>query len=543
VSAEIRADAPELSALIAHWLEAGAVTPEALDRARGAAERSGGRIDQVTNRLGLVSDEAFAEGWAAVTGWPLAEDFPAAPIELPSVPNRFLIHARLVVLASSETSLVVATGDPLDRFSLRALGLKTGRTIEPRIARPATLQLALDRLAALASSPSTEPQVGLASDVDRLRDLASDAPAIRAIETTIDRAVEAGASDIHVLPTAEGARLRVRVDGVLRDLAVLPRDLAAAFVSRLKVMAQLDIAESRLPQDGRLRVPHRGVELDLRMATVPQVHGEGAVLRVLHRARATPELEALGLPEEVLSGLARIIASPNGLLLVTGPTGSGKTTTLYATLGRLARPDRNIITVEDPVEHGLDGAAQIQVDRRIGFDFAQALRAVLRHDPDVVMIGEIRDGETAAIAVRAALTGHLVLATVHTSSAADAIPRLIDMGIEPWLLGSTLRGAMAQRLLRRLCGRCRVPAATGFGFAAVGCPSCLGSGYRGRVAIGEFVEAEALQRPDGSDTVPLRLAPHRTLQDDARRRVAAGETSAQEVERVLGLSVDEGVGR
>jgi general secretion pathway protein E len=401
----------------------------------------------------------------------------------------------------------------------------------PHVARPAELQLALSRIDDPAEGREAEAvSAGTSSDVDRLRDLASDAPAIRAIELLVERAVEARASDIHVLPTVTHGRLRIRVDGVLQDVSSVPRDLCAALTSRLKVMAGLDIAETRLPQDGRLRLPHRGQELDLRMATVPQVHGEGVVLRVLHRAKATPNLEDLALPGQVLEPLERILATPNGLLLVTGPTGSGKTTTLYAALKRLARPDRNIVTVEDPVEHELEGVAQIQVDRRIGFDFAQALRSVLRHDPDVVMIGEIRDGESAAIAVRAALTGHLVLATIHTNSAAAAIPRLVDMGIEPWILASTLRGAMAQRLLRRLCPRCR----------GGGCGDCGSSGFRGRIAVGEFVSINGARTQDGAPAgggAPLSLtglAPRVTLYEDAMARVAAGETSAEEVARVLG---------
>jgi len=552
-----------LEALIAIWREQGTLAEDNLERGRGAASASGERLDRALSKLGLVSDAAFAAGWSAVTAWPLVEAWPSEPISVPGVPDRFLVRSGLVPLGIEDRILRLAVADPLDAFSLAAVSAKTGLTVAPHIAKPAELQAALEKIDAASGAVAglDESFGGLASDVDRLRDLASEAPAIRAIETMIERAVDIGASDIHVLPTVNGGRVRIRVDGVLRDIASWTRDLTATVTSRLKVMAGLDIAEARLPQDGRLRVPHRGVELDLRVATIPHVHGEGVVLRVLHRARATPDLGSLALSPEVLAGLERVIAASNGLLLVTGPTGSGKTTTLYATLQRLARPDRNIITVEDPVEHTLDGAAQVQIDRRIGFDFAQALRSVLRHDPDVVMIGEIRDGETAAIAVRAALTGHLVLATVHTNSAIAAVPRLVDMGVEPWLLASTLRGAMAQRLLRRLCPSCRVTSAAQYDqflhlagaralrceavFEPAGCPQCSGTGYRGRIAVGEFVAAApalvaAIGERANGQALEEAAPPYLHLLDDALRRVVAGETSLSEVTRVLGDTIVEG---
>lgn len=552
-----RPEVAQLDRLVSLWLEKGALQEDNLERGKSASKVSGERIDRVLNKLGLISDSHFADGWAEVLGWQVTQKFPDPPLLIPGLPTRFLVKAGLVPIRQEDNALVIAVSDPLDTFSLAAIAAKSGLAVIPQIARPAELMNAVEQIALLETDFEKEfgSGNGLASDIDRLRDLASEAPAIRAIETMIDRAVDAGASDIHILPTAIGGRVRVRVDGVLRDQSSWPKELALAVTSRLKVMAGLDIAESRLPQDGRLRAPHRGVEVDFRMATIPHVHGEGVVLRVLHRARATPDLDTLGLSAEVLAGLERLISSPNGLLLVTGPTGSGKTTTLYATLQRLARPDRNIVTVEDPVEHAIDGTAQVQIDRRIGFDFAQALRSVLRHDPDVVMIGEIRDTETASIAVRAALTGHLVLATIHTNSALDAIPRLIDMGVEPWLLASTLRGCMAQRLLRRLCPHCKRPSQEApeesetkinhglpkceTVFESVGCPECSGTGYRGRIAVGEFVPATTKLSAGiagGATGEALKLvAPaYVSLVDDGLARVAAGEASLAEVERVLG---------
>lgn len=549
---------PEIERLIALWLEQGALQPENLERGRSAALGSGERLDRVLSKLGLVSDDHFATGWGRILGMGVAELLPEQPFDLPGVPIRFLSKAGIYPIRPDGEAVVVAVSDPLDGFSLQAIAAKSGLTIIPEIARPSELLNAIERMTTIEAALSDGASgSGLASDVDRLRDLASDAPAIRAIEAMIGRAVDAGASDIHVLPSATGGRVRVRVDGVLRDQSSWPKDLTLAVISRLKVMAGLDIAESRLPQDGRLRAPYRGVEIDFRMATIPHIHGEGVVLRVLHRARATPDLRSLQLPAEVLSGLEKVVASPNGLLLVTGPTGSGKTTTLYATLQKLARPDRNIITVEDPVEHAIEGTAQVQVDRKIGFDFAQALRSILRHDPDVVMIGEIRDAETASIAVRAALTGHLVLATVHTNSALDAVPRLMDMGIEPWLLASTFRGSMAQRLLRRLCPGCKRPSSEGLErfraicqsqnkqfnceslFEAVGCLDCAGTGYRGRVAVGEFVPScsaltNAISAGASGDALATVAPQYTPLFQDGLARASSGEVSFDELERVLG---------
>ncbi|MDQ0473534.1 GspE/PulE family protein [Labrys wisconsinensis] len=550
--AETAAESPPLQRLVDHWLDSGALTHDALERGKRAAEASGERLDRALNKLGLVSDDAFVSGWAATSGLPVLTAWPAEPVSVPDLPARFLARAGLLPLGVEDGVLHLAILDPLDQFSLSACAAKTGLTVSPCLARPAELQARLSLIATAEPGAASEGK-GLASDIDRLRDLASDAPAVRAVEMLVDRAVELGASDIHILPTVTGARVRVRVDGVLRDLPGWPKELALAVTSRLKVMAGLDIAETRLPQDGRVRLPHRGVEIDLRLATIAQLHGEGVVLRVLHRARATPDLSSLGLPGHVVAGLERIIAAPNGLVLVTGPTGSGKTTTLYATLQRLARPDRNIVTVEDPVEHALEGAAQVQVDRRIGFDFAVALRSVLRHDPDVVMIGEIRDAETASIALRAALTGHLVLATVHTNSALAAIPRLIDMGIEPWLVASTLRATMAQRLVRRLCPACRRPRAAeelalpaGLRCEAVhdavGCPACEQTGYRGRVSIGEFAActprlAEAIARGADERGLAALIPDYRPLARDGFARIETGETSLAEIERVLGDNV------
>lgn len=438
------------------------------------------------------------------------------------------------------------------------------------LARPGELRAVINRLYGevdgQATSDETVPTVALVDDVERLRDMASDAPVIRIVNDIIDRAIEVGASDIHLVASDIGTRVRLRIDGMLQDEAPPPPSLHAAIISRIKIMASLDIAERRLPQDGRIRISWRGREVDLRIATMPHLQGEGIVLRVLDRASVSLDLESLGFSAPLLRSLRATLREPHGILLVTGPTGSGKTTTLYAGIREISTPDRNIITVEDPVEYRLTGVNQIQVNRRIGLDFASSLRAVLRQDPDIIMIGEIRDAETAAIANQAALTGHLVLATIHTNSAAASLPRLIDMGVEPYLLASTLRGAMAQRLVRRLCPHCsqegqldhesalrlvqqaRLPAIEADLLLRnmrqpSGCIACSGTGYRGRVAIGELmVMSDDVRRQllAGAGQIQIEdaslVAGRATMMADALSKVRDGVTSLEEALRVVGAT-------
>lgn len=393
--------------------------------------------------------------------------------------------------------------------------------------------------------------------VEDLLDSQDDAPVIRLINALFTQALREGASDIHVEPFETRSVVRLRIDGTLRDLIEPARALHAAIVSRIKIMSQLDIAEKRLPQDGRITLRIAGKPVDVRVSTIPTVHGERVVLRLLDKQAGRLDLARLGMDEATLAHMDRLIREPHGIVLVTGPTGSGKTTTLYAALSRLDATAQNIMTVEDPIEYDLDGISQTQINTRIEMSFARALRTILRQDPDVVMIGEIRDLETAQIAVQASLTGHLVFATLHTNDAVSAVTRLVDMGVEPFLLASSLIGVGAQRLVRRLCLECRQPFAAdaaqlstlGFSptdasrnttlYSAAGCPACNHSGYRGRTGIYELLTVDQdLRRLVHDRASEQVLREHvvsrgmRSLRDDGLRLAVQGVTSLEEVVRV-----------
>ena len=383
---------------------------------------------------------------------------------------------------------------------------------------------------------------------------------MRLVHQLVGQAVEQGASDLHLTPDGEDLRVRFRVDGVLRDIATVPRRLAGGVVSRLKIMAELDIAERRVPQDGRVGLTVDGHRVDLRVVTVPTVRGEGVVMRILDKGAVVMDLAELGMAEAELTRFRRSYTQSHGAVLVTGPTGSGKSTTLYAALDSVNTPDKHIITIEDPVEYQIDGITQIQVNTRAGLQFSTGLRAIVRADPDVIMVGEIRDRETAQIAIEAALTGHLVLSTLHTNDAATSITRLIEMGIEPFLVASALDCVVAQRLVRVLCPHCKrrviLPMATlreygysaGFdveGYEPVGCKHCGGSGYRGRTGIYEVMKispemrALALERRSSDEILEMAVVQgmHR-LKDDGLDKVKQGRTSMAEIARVVNAGSD-----
>jgi general secretion pathway protein E len=374
--------------------------------------------------------------------------------------------------------------------------------------------------------------------VEDLLEAADDAPIIRMLNALLTQAAKDGASDIHIEPYERSSSVRFRVDGTLREVVQPNRALHAALISRLKIMAELDIAEKRLPQDGRISLRIGGRAIDVRVSTLPSSHGERAVLRLLDKTESRFTLEGLGMDGEVLSAFARLIQQPHGIVLVTGPTGSGKTTTLYASLGRVDTATTNVLTVEDPVEYELPGIGQTQVNPKIDLSFGKALRAILRQDPDVIMIGEIRDFETAQIAIQASLTGHLVLATVHTNDAVSSVTRLVDMGVEPYLLSSSLLGALAQRLVRKLCPVCKRRDEHGH-WHPVGCPACGGTGYRGRTGVYELMVADDALRglvhsraPESALLAAAQRGGLRSMREDGERLVSAGLTSLEEVIRV-----------
>jgi general secretion pathway protein E len=493
----------------------GKLSSAGLDRAlrlRGAGNE---HFLALLTKLGLVSERDVAEALAARLGLAIVTqaDVPELALLEDQLGANFLRHAKIVPLADEAQSVTLAMADPLDEVTIRAIELRTRKRVVPVIATLSDIEAAHERLypaARAASEPGTEA-ADAHHDVERLKDLASGAPVIRLANSLIARAVEMRASDIHIEPREHRLAIRYRIDGALQDMEAPQHALGPALVSRLKIMARLDIAERRLPQDGRIRIPVRGRQIDMRVSTVPTIHGENVVLRVLDRASIELEFAKLGFDAGLERRFLDLVDQPNGILLVTGPTGSGKTTTLYTSLRHLNVPDKKLFTVEDPVEYQLDGVSQIEIKPQIGLSFAHILRSILRQDPDIIMIGEIRDVETAEIAIQAALTGHLVLSTLHTNSAAGTVTRLLDMGVPDYLLTSTINGILAQRLVRRLCMSCReayqpLPeflVQLGLGHDAAkgaalhrgrGCVRCNGTGFHGRVCVVELMPISAAIR-------------------------------------------------
>ena len=484
----------------------------AIERGRRVAEDTGQRLDKVLLQLGLVSERGLADAYATLLDLPVAgaDRYPAEqPLFVEELPARFLRNARAIPMAIDGDSLVAAVVDPLDRFIPAAISAAVEMNVRLQVAVPIELDAALKRLYPDEATVAADDAEGdpHEEDTERLKDMASEAPVIRLVNQILSRAVETQASDIHIEPFEDRLRVRYRRDGILHEADNPPHNLAAAITSRVKIMAKLDIAERRLPQDGRIRLAVRGQEIDFRVSTVPSLYGETVVLRILDRTAVEFDYSKLGLPPMIISQFKTALALPNGIVLVTGPTGSGKTTTLYTGLLALNSIDRKIVTVEDPIEFRLHGITQMQVHEQIGLTFEEFLSAIVRQDPNVIMVGEIRNRETAQIAANAALLGRLVLSTLHTNSAAAAVTRLRDMGLEDYTLAAVLRGVLAQRLVRRLCEACRRPApasremisrfnidtgdAEPMLYHAVGCPECRHSGYRGRFAIAEFLTMNA----------------------------------------------------
>ncbi|HVH78165.1 MAG TPA: GspE/PulE family protein, partial [Stellaceae bacterium] len=455
----------------------------ALRRERGESE------SVIITRLGMIDERDMAVCLADFLGVPLvsARDYPLAPCGPSGLTAEFIARAQALPLRETVDGLVLAMADPTDDYTLKAVRLASGAAVLPCVAVPSELKAAFARLYGDERLTHTSGATAgpARDDVRRLADFASEEPAIRYVNGLIAQAAAGRASDIHIEASADRIVQRLRIDGLLRDTAPPPAGLHGNIVSRLKVMAGLNIAEKRLPQDGRFRVVVEGREIDLRISIVPTLHGESVVMRLLDRARAPLDLAELGYNSTLRESLEALLALPSGMLLATGPTGSGKSTTLYGVLQLLNTRERKILTVEDPVEYQLPGINQIPVNPAIGLTFANLLRSLLRQDPDIMLVGEIRDLETARIAAQASLTGHLLLSTVHTNDAVSTITRLIDMGLDDYLVAAVLKGVIAQRLVRCLCTACREK--EGDVWRAVGCESCGGTGYRGRTAIAELL--------------------------------------------------------
>ncbi len=517
-------------------------------------------------RLGLVSETDIAHQMAVLFDLPLVQsrEFPADPFMQDRLSYRFLKENHLLPLFEEEGRLVVAMADPQDEFAIEAVEVASGQPVERRVGVATELDNAIERLYGEGHSKMGDILAGvdadeqdLEQDIEQLKDMASEAPVIRLVNLIIQRAVEARASDIHIEPFENWLKVRYRIDGVLKDGEAPPVNMSPAVISRVKIMAKLNIAERRLPQDGRIEMRLQGKDLDIRVSTVPTMHGESVVLRLLDRETVSLDFDSLGFDDSLKAQLNSVLEIPHGMLIVTGPTGSGKTTTLYTALSQLNTEQSKLITVEDPVEYQLEGINQIQVKSSIGLTFASALRSIVRQDPDVIMVGEMRDLETARICVQSALTGHIVLSTLHTNDAASSVTRLLEMGVEDYLLTSTLNAVIGQRLVRRLCPHCRegytpLPEIVNeLGLAALcsdgspklfrpaGCDHCGGSGYRGRIAITELlvmnddVRRLVLKHADAGVLLDAaKAAGMRTMYEDGCRKALVGETSIEEVIRV-----------
>jgi general secretion pathway protein E len=544
---------PSRGAGFLEYLETeGLLDQTALQRLAAARRLTPHSIDALILELGLLPEVKLADAEAGFMGLARmrTDELPETLIELPGIEPQFLREKLLLPLGFNDETLVIATAKPFDREAIDGLSFFLGHPVELRVATASEIQSRLQHLVAEASTnPALAGIEAHESDVERLRDAARDQPTVKLLNRIVAAAIAEGASDIHIEPQNDQLRIRFRVDGALRIHETLPLETSAGLISRTKILARLNIAEQRLPQDGRMRLAVRGREIDFRVSTTPIVNGESVALRVLDRHELPLDFASLGFTAEAAEQMQRLTSLPNGIVLVTGPTGSGKTTTLYAALKLLNRTASKLFTVEDPVEYQLAGVNQIQVNPQIGLDFAHVLRSVLRQDPDVIMVGEIRDLETARIAIQAALTGHLVLSTLHTNSAVATLARLSDMGLENYLMMSCINAIIAQRLVRRLCNACKTEMILSAKMAGelglppqsqvmmpCGCAQCGGTGYRGRTVVYEILELSTSVRQAMARQATLQevseIAAREGMQSlyaQAMGRVLAGETSIEEV--------------
>lgn len=549
------------------FVDEGLITAEQLATAREA--RADERIDRSLIQMGMVSEDDVLRAFSTEFGIPYI-DLKTITVDeelLVEFPTSSIYRHSLLPLYRENGHVVVATGDPLDLEGLDELSTLSGLKLEPVITRGAELSNRIHELLGVGGDTinqliqqRSQEDIELLEEIDEdYGELAEGAQApsvIRLVNELLIEAVTQQTSDVHIEPEENGLRVRYRVDGMLRTQPV-PAEINhfySAIVTRLKIMSHLNIAEKRLPQDGRIKLRVSGREVDVRVSIIPMIHGEGVVLRLLDKARMTFDLVNVGMPPSVIAGFRHLLELPHGIILVTGPTGSGKSTTLYSSLNELKSSTTKIITVEDPVEYQMPGISQIQVHSKIGLTFARGLRSILRHDPDVVLIGEIRDGETAQAAIQASLTGHVVFSTLHTNDAPSAFTRLIDMGVEPYLVASTVEGILAQRLVRRLCTSCRraVPvdsldlpddyprdSSPDTIYEPAGCRDCADTGYSGRTGVFELLVTDpVLQQMCAENESATKIRTYAlqhgmtTLRHSGWEQVAAGTTSVEEVLRI-----------
>ena len=522
------------------WLENSGLKPADISRVLSGAQQTGETPSNIVRRLGLLSDQELAKILAQSHGVSLVslDDFVTTDPLDGQLPQAFLRANQVCPVAISDEGLLLALADPQDQETIDGIAMTISMDIIPVVAPLADIEAALSQFFGETGQLAEDESQRFTSDADaeHLRDLASEAPVVRLVNEMISEAAKLRASDIHIEPFRDYLQIRLRIDGVLQELKAPAINMAKLMVSRVKIIAGLDIAERRRPQDGRARLNIDGKQLDLRIATSPNVHGESVVIRLLEDRNSEVSLNELGLAKNHRKLLEKHLAQPYGLILVVGPTGGGKTTTLAGAVSQLNQPGRKVISIEDPVEYQIDGVTQIAVNSAIGLTFASVLRSVLRHDPDVIVVGELRDTETAEIAVNAALTGHLVLATLHANTAAAAPARLVDMGVDPSLLRSTIKLVIAQRLVRLLCTQCHGKDAD--------CQNCSGSGYRGRSGLFEMIDMQGdilnLIQP-GAAAADFAMAASKagfnSLADNAKEKLKSGITDSQELWRVLGEKI------
>ncbi len=545
-------------------LEGGHVTPDQLANAVDEQKRLGRSLGRVLVDLGVLSEGQLVSALATQIGLKFVDlsDYPVDGSAVMRVPSPVCRRHNALPIGYEDGKLLVAMADPANVFAVDDIRSMTGMEVKPVVATKADVLAAINRyhrgddeMDQLTSAIDVADD---SDDLSKVKEITEEAPIVKFVNLLITQAIQDRASDIHIEPAEKDLRVRFRIDGVLHEVMRSPKTITSGVTSRLKIMADINIAERRIPQDGRLSVTSNGKKIDLRVATLPTVWGEKIVMRILDNSTAMMKLSDLGFGDENYEVYSKSFVKPYGMILVTGPTGSGKSTTLYATLNIVSKPEVNVITVEDPVEYRLPGINQVQANPKAGLTFAAALRSILRCDPDIVLLGEIRDKETAHIAIEAALTGHLVLSTLHTNDAPSAIVRLTEMGIEPFLVGSALDSVLAQRLARKLCAKCKEPyvptreALVEMRFPwspdeppptlyrPIGCSACSKTGYKGRLALHEVmsvteeIEKLAVEHASALTISKVALAQGMiTLRNDGLSKVKAGHTSMEEILRVV----------